>query len=51
MGNQVLLNVLRDLKRSAPADVAIGQMILAAPDVDRDTFEFLAKEIAASGRA
>jgi esterase/lipase superfamily enzyme len=50
MGNQVLLNVLRDLKRSAPPEVRIGEVILAAPDVDRDTFEFLAKEISGFGR-
>ncbi len=45
MGNQVLLPVLRDLRRSTPEGVQISQVILAAPDVDRDTFEFLAKEI------
>ncbi len=50
MGNQVLLNVLRELKRLTPADVKIGEIILAAPDVDRDTFEFLAKEISGFGR-
>lgn len=50
MGNQVLLNVLRELKRLPPADVHIGEIILAAPDVDRDTFEFLAKEISGFGR-
>lgn len=50
MGNQLLLNVLRDLKRSAPGDVRIGQVILAAPDVDRDTFEFIAREIAGIGQ-
>ncbi len=50
MGNQVLLPVLRDLKRNAPAGVTIAQIILAAPDVDRDTFEFLAKEINGVGQ-
>jgi esterase/lipase superfamily enzyme len=45
MGNQLLLPVLRDLKRMAPPGVQISQVILAAPDVDRDNFEFLAKEI------
>ncbi len=49
MGNQVLLNVLRDLKRNAPPGVTIGQIVLAAPDVDRDTFEFIAKEISGVG--
>jgi esterase/lipase superfamily enzyme len=50
MGNQVLLPVLRELKRTAPAGVTIAQIILAAPDVDRDTFEFLAKEISGVGQ-
>jgi len=45
MGNQLLLPVLRDLRRSAPEGVQISQVILAAPDVDRDSFEFLAREI------
>lgn len=50
MGNQVLLPVLRDLKRNAPEGVVIDQIILAAPDVDRDTFEFLAREITGVGK-
>jgi esterase/lipase superfamily enzyme len=50
MGNQLLLPVLRDLKRSKPAGVTLAQIILAAPDVDRDTFEFLASEIQGVGR-
>ncbi len=45
MGNLVLLPVLRDLKNAAPRGVQISQIILAAPDVDRDRFENLAKEI------
>ena len=46
MGNQPLLQVLRDLRRSNPNEVArINQIILAAPDVDRDAFEFLAGQI------
>lgn len=45
MGNQPILQVLRDLKRSTPDDVVISQIILAAPDVDRDNFENIAKEI------
>ncbi len=45
MGNLVLLPVLRELKNSAPAGVEISQIILAAPDVDRDRFENLAAEI------
>ena len=50
MGNQLLLPVLRELKRTAPDSVSIDQIILAAPDVDRDTFEFLAKEISGVGK-
>ncbi len=45
MGNQILLQVLRDLKRRSPAVSNINQIVLAAPDVDRDAFEFLASEI------
>jgi len=45
MGNIVLLPVLRDLKNAAPPGVIISQIILAAPDVDRDRFENLANEI------
>jgi esterase/lipase superfamily enzyme len=45
MGNQLLLAVLRDIKRAAPTGVVVSEVILAAPDVDRDTFEFVAKEI------
>ena len=45
MGNLVLLPVLRDLKNATPAGVNISQIILAAPDVDRDRFENLATAI------
>lgn len=45
MGNQLLLRVLRDINRAPPAGVKISQVILAAPDVDRDGFEFLAQQI------
>jgi esterase/lipase superfamily enzyme len=45
MGNQALLPALRDIKRALPADVVLHQLVLAAPDVDRDNFEFLAREI------
>lgn len=45
MGNQPVLQVLRDLKRAAPDDVVISQVILAAPDVDRDNFKNIAKDI------
>lgn len=45
MGNQLLLQVLRELKRRSPGESKINQIVLAAPDVDRDAFEFLASEI------
>ena len=50
MGNQLLLPVLRDLKRAAPPSVAISQVILAAPDVDRDGFENIARELVGVSR-
>jgi esterase/lipase superfamily enzyme len=50
MGNQLLLPALRDLKRTAPADITISQVILAAPDVDRDAFENIAHELAGVSR-
>jgi esterase/lipase superfamily enzyme len=50
MGNQLLLPTLRDLKRMAPADVTISQVILAAPDVDRDAFENIAHELTGVSR-
>lgn len=43
MGNQPTLQVLRELHRSKPDDVRISQVILAAPDVDRDNFENIAR--------
>lgn len=45
MGNQMLLQVLRSLKQRSPDVSKINQIVLAAPDVDRDAFEFLASEI------
>jgi len=45
MGNQLLLRVLQDLKRSTPEGIAIDQLILAAPDVDRHSFENIIKSI------
>lgn len=45
MGNQLLLPVLREINRSPPAGVKISQVILAAPDVDRDGFRNLARRI------
>lgn len=45
MGNQLLLRVLQDLKRTAPEGLQISQLILAAPDVDRDSFENIVSSI------
>jgi esterase/lipase superfamily enzyme len=45
MGNQPLLDVLKDMKSSTPEGVVISQVILAAPDVDADTFSNLAQAI------
>lgn len=45
MGNQLLLRVLQDLKRSLPDGVLISQLVLAAPDVDRDSFEYIVGSI------
>jgi esterase/lipase superfamily enzyme len=45
MGSQLLLPVLRDLKQAAPPGLVISQVILAAPDVDRDAFENIAAEL------
>jgi esterase/lipase superfamily enzyme len=50
MGNLPLLNVLRDLGPSLPAEVRLNQIILAAPDVDRDVFAYLAANIKEYGR-
>jgi esterase/lipase superfamily enzyme len=45
MGNQPTLQVLKDLRRATPDGVRISQIILAAPDVDRDNFENIAQDI------
>jgi esterase/lipase superfamily enzyme len=45
MGNEPMLQVLKDLKAAKPDGVVISQIILAAPDVDRDNFENIAAEI------
>ncbi len=51
MGNQLLLPVLRRIKDRNPAVARkINQIILAAPDIDRTTFTFLAGEIRGVGR-
>jgi esterase/lipase superfamily enzyme len=50
MGNQLLLPVLRDLKWAVPPGIAISQVILAAPDVDRDAFDNIAREVVGVSR-
>lgn len=45
MGNQLLLRVLQDLQRTKPPGVEISQIIFAAPDVDRDSFEAIATQL------
>jgi esterase/lipase superfamily enzyme len=50
MGNLPLLNVLRDLGPALPPGVRLSEVILAAPDVDRDVFVNLAAAIRGSGR-
>lgn len=45
MGNQLLLRVLQDLQRTRPEGVNISQIIFAAPDVDRDSFETIASQL------
>ena len=50
MGSQLLLPVLRDLKHAAPPGVTVSQVILAAPDVDRDAFENIARELTGATR-
>ncbi|MFN0218883.1 MAG: alpha/beta hydrolase [Hyphomicrobium sp.] len=45
MGNELLLRVLERARPIAPPGVVISQVILAAPDVDRDKFANIAKQI------
>lgn len=45
MGNELLLRVLERMKPQVPPGVVISQVILAAPDVDRDKFNIIAREI------
>ncbi len=45
MGNELLLRVLERARPVAPEGVVISQVILAAPDVDRDKFDNIAREI------
>jgi esterase/lipase superfamily enzyme len=50
MGNMPLLRVLQALGPSLPPGVQLNQVILAAPDVDRNLFENLAANIMQYGR-
>jgi esterase/lipase superfamily enzyme len=50
MGNLPLLRVLQALGPKLPTDVRLNQIILAAPDVDRDVFTNLAASIKPYGR-
>jgi esterase/lipase superfamily enzyme len=50
MGNLPLLNVLRDLGPRLPPGVRLSELILAAPDVDRDVFTNLIAAIKGYGR-
>ena len=50
MGNMPLLRVLQSLGPSLPPGVQLNQIILAAPDVDRNLFENLAANIKRYGR-
>jgi esterase/lipase superfamily enzyme len=50
MGNLPLLRVLQSLGPSLPPGVQLNQIILAAPDVDRNLFENLAANIKQYGR-
>ena len=50
MGNLPLLNVLRTLGPSLPPGVRLNEIILAAPDVDRDVFANLAAAVRGYGR-
>ncbi len=45
MGNQPVMDVLRDMRNATPEGVTISQVILAAPDVDADSFANLANAI------
>jgi esterase/lipase superfamily enzyme len=51
MGSLPLLNVLRDLGPSLPPGVPLNELILAAPDIDRDVFANLAAAVRGYGRS
>ena len=50
MGNLPLLRVLKDIEPKLPAGVIVDQVILAAPDVDRNLFEQLVSTVIKPGR-
>ena len=50
MGNLPLLRVLNQIRPSLPAGVQLNQIIMAAPDVDRNLFETLARDLKAISR-
>jgi esterase/lipase superfamily enzyme len=50
MGNLPLLQVLRDLGPSLAPEVRLNQIIMAAPDVDRNVFENVANDLQKYGR-
>lgn len=45
MGSQLLMPVLKDLKRTMPEGVRLSQVIWAAPDMDRDGFANFVRDI------
>ncbi len=45
MGNELLLRVIERMRPVVPDGVVISQVILAAPDVDRDKFTNIARQI------
>lgn len=50
MGNLPLLRTLRDMAPTMPEGVKFDQIVLAAPDVDRNVFEQLARDLAKMGQ-
>jgi len=50
MGNLPLLQVLRDLGPTLAPDVRLNQIIMAAPDIDRNVFENIAADLQKYGR-
>jgi esterase/lipase superfamily enzyme len=50
MGAQVLMQALRTFDRSVSGIARVGEIILVFPDIDRDSFAFLASQIRGIGR-